>query len=80
MDEVTASFDYPTQSKLMKYFNQYIKSKTVISIAHKISSIVDFDKILIMDKGEVQEYGYQKELLKNANSVFRQLLNNYMDS
>lgn len=77
LDEVTAAFDYPTQAKLMKYFNKHISHQTVIAIAHKISSIADFDKILIMEKGAILEYGNREVLLKNPSSVFRQLLDHY---
>ena len=78
LDEATAPFDYVTQQKLIDYFNSKIKGKTVISVAHKITAIADFDKILVMDNGFAIEYGYIKELMRTENSYFKSLIDQYM--
>ncbi|KAH8683197.1 hypothetical protein BGZ60DRAFT_368935 [Tricladium varicosporioides] len=62
MDEATASIDYNTDSKIQETIRE-LKS-TIITIAHRLQTIVDYDKVLVLDKGHVIEYGHPHELLK----------------
>ncbi|TVY84175.1 ATP-dependent bile acid permease [Lachnellula suecica] len=62
MDEATASIDYNTDSKIQETIRE-LKS-TIITIAHRLQTIVDYDKVLVLDKGNVVEYGHPHELLK----------------
>lgn len=66
MDEATASIDYNTDSKIQDTIRE-LKS-TIITIAHRLQTIVDYDKVLVLDKGEVVEYGHPYELLKKGES------------
>lgn len=66
MDEATASIDYNTDSKIQETIRE-LKS-TIITIAHRLQTIVDYDKVLVLDKGQVIEYGHPHELLKNSES------------
>jgi len=66
MDEATASIDYNTDSKIQETIRE-LKS-TIITIAHRLQTIVDYDKVLVLDKGEVVEYGHPHELLKKGES------------
>jgi len=77
LDEATAPFDYVTQQKLIEYFNGKIKGKTVISVAHKITAIADFDKVLVLDNGFVMEYGYIKDIIMHESSHFKALVEQY---
>ena len=56
MDEATASIDYNTDSKIQETIRE-LKS-TIITIAHRLQTIVDYDKVLVLDKGRVVEYGH----------------------
>ncbi len=71
MDEATASIDYNTDSKIQETIRE-LKS-TIITIAHRLQTIVDYDKVLVLDKGCVVEYGHPYELLKKEgkDAVFR---------
>lgn len=71
MDEATASIDYNTDTKIQETIRE-LKS-TIITIAHRLQTIVDYDKVLVLDKGEVVEYGHPHELLKKEgkDAVFR---------
>lgn len=73
MDEATASIDYNTDSKIQETIHQ-LKS-TIITIAHRLQTIVDYDKVLVLDKGRVVEYGHPWELLKKEgdNAVFKSM-------
>ena len=71
MDEATASIDYSTDSKIQETIRE-LKS-TIITIAHRLQTIVDYDKVLVLDKGSVVEYGHPHELLKKEGegAVFK---------
>ena len=73
MDEATASIDYATDSKIQETIRE-LKS-TIITIAHRLQTIVDYDKVLVLDKGSVVEYGHPYELLRkekeDKGAVFR---------
>jgi ABC-type multidrug transport system fused ATPase/permease subunit len=71
MDEATASIDYNTDSKIQETIRE-LKS-TIITIAHRLQTIVDYDKVLVLDKGRVMEYGHPHELLKKdgKDAIFK---------
>ncbi|RFU35837.1 hypothetical protein B7463_g476, partial [Scytalidium lignicola] len=71
MDEATASIDYNTDSKIQETIREL--NSTIITIAHRLQTIVDYDKVLVLDKGRVVEYGHPWELLKKQgdDAVFR---------
>lgn len=73
MDEATASIDYNTDSKIQETIRE-LKS-TIITIAHRLQTIVDYDKVLVLDKGQVVEFGHPHELLKKEGkeAVFRSM-------
>jgi ABC-type multidrug transport system fused ATPase/permease subunit len=73
MDEATASIDYNTDSKIQETIRE-LKS-TTITIAHRLQTIVDYDKVLVLDKGRVVEYGHPHELLKKGgkDAVFKSM-------
>ncbi len=73
MDEATASIDYNTDSKIQETIRE-LKS-TIITIAHRLQTIVDYDKVLVLDKGQVVEYGHPHELLKKdgKDAVFKSM-------
>jgi len=71
MDEATASIDYSTDSKIQETIRE-LKS-TIITIAHRLQTIVDYDKVLVLDHGSVMEYGHPHELLKKEgkDAIFK---------
>lgn len=68
MDEATASIDYHTDAKIQETIREM--TGTVITIAHRLQTIVDYDKVLVLDKGSLVEFGHPWELLRNENSQF----------
>jgi ABC-type multidrug transport system fused ATPase/permease subunit len=69
MDEATASIDYSTDAKIQETIRE-LKS-TIITIAHRLQTIVDYDKVLVLEAGKVVEFGHPHELLlKGEDGVF----------
>lgn len=69
MDEATASIDYATDSKIQKTIREL--TSTIITIAHRLQTIVDYDMVLVLDKGEVVEYAHPYELLQKEKGSFK---------
>lgn len=75
MDEATASIDYGTDAKIQDTLRQSAgvggDGTTVLTIAHRLQTIVDYDKVLVLDKGRLVEYGPPWELLQQEEGWFR---------
>ena len=73
MDEATANIDMNTEQIIQKALNLVLENSTVITVAHRIKTIINYDKILVLDAGEVKEFDTPTNLLKNENSLFHEL-------
>lgn len=77
LDEATASVDAQTDAVMQRIIRQEFANSTVISIAHRIPTVMDSNKVLVIDAGRVQEYGSPSTLLENPNSLFSSLVHEY---
>ena len=66
VDEAIASVDPENEAKILDAFAEIIKGKTVIVIAHRLSTVTDADQILVVDNGRIVERGTHNELLKSG--------------
>lgn len=72
-DEATASLDTENEAKVMEAINDVSKGKTTIIIAHRLSTVRDADKIIVMDKGAVVGEGTHDELMQ-TNTIYQNLV------
>eukprot|EP00301_Raphidiophrys_heterophryoidea_P001087 c10543_g1_i1.p1 GENE.c10543_g1_i1~~c10543_g1_i1.p1 ORF type:complete len:1410 (-),score=317.84 c10543_g1_i1:416-4645(-) len=75
MDEATASVDLETDAFVQKTVRQAFGHCTIITIAHRLNTVIDYDKVLVLDAGKVAEYGSPYELLNNDNGILTNLVN-----
>lgn len=80
MDEATAAVDVETDALIQKTIRSEFAHATTITVAHRLNTIMDSDKVLVMDKGRVGEYDTPANLLKNPSSLFYQLVHNWEKS
>ncbi len=73
LDEATSSIDPETESVIQFAIETLIAKRTSIIIAHRLSTIRHADNILVLDKGEIKEFGPHEELLKMENGHYREL-------
>lgn len=66
-DEATSALDTEAERKVQQAIDQATKNRTVLVIAHRLSSVLSADKIVVLDKGEIVGVGRHKELLKTCN-------------
>ncbi|HCX63282.1 ABC transporter ATP-binding protein [Sedimentibacter sp.] len=64
LDEIAASLDVDNEKKIQESLNELIKNKTVIIISHRLKSVENADKIVVIDKGEAEAFGKHKELME----------------
>ncbi|PGH16784.1 hypothetical protein AJ80_05099 [Polytolypa hystricis UAMH7299] len=75
MDEATASIDYATDSKIQDTLRD-LKDNTIITIAHRLQTIIDYDKVLVLERGEVVEFDGPWQLLSKEDGAFRAMCEN----
>lgn len=76
-DEATSSLDAENESKVMEAINDVSRDKTTIIIAHRLSTVRNADKIIVMDKGRVAGEGTHDELLA-TNAIYQNLVAHQM--
>ncbi|KAL0217854.1 hypothetical protein RCL1_008703 [Eukaryota sp. TZLM3-RCL] len=70
LDEATASVDNETDTILQNLLREYFAGRTIITIAHRISTVMDYDRVLVVSEGKVVESGNPKELASDGSSLF----------
>ena len=76
LDEATAFADPENEVLIQKAFSVLTKGKTVIKIAHRLSTVTDADKIIVLDNGKVVETGTHEQL-KNADGLYSKMWKEY---
>ena len=66
LDEATSSLDAESEEKVQNAILNLTKNKTTLVIAHRLSTIIRADKIIVLNKGQVTDFGTHTELLKNS--------------
>ena len=66
LDEATSSLDAETESEINKTLEALTKNKTTITIAHKLSTIINSDQIILISKGKIVDVGSHKKLIKSS--------------
>lgn len=74
MDEATANIDTKTDSLIQKLIKYEFPETTILTIAHRLNTIIQYDKILVLDQGTIQEFDTPVSLLENSESLFTKLI------
>uniref|UniRef100_A0A8C7UG21 Multidrug resistance-associated protein 4 n=1 Tax=Oncorhynchus mykiss TaxID=8022 RepID=A0A8C7UG21_ONCMY len=74
IDEATANVDPRTDGLIQQTIREKFRECTVLTIAHRLNTIIDCDRILVLDAGRIQEYNEPYVLLQNQEGVFYQMV------
>ena len=72
LDDSTSAVDTATDANIRKAFREKIPDTTKLIIAQRITSVMDADKILVLDGGKVVDFGTHEELM-NTSSIYREV-------
>ena len=73
LDEATAAVDIETDELIQNTIRKEFRDCTIVTIAHRLNTIMDYDRIIVMDKGKIIECDSPANLLKNSESSFYSL-------
>lgn len=73
LDEATSNADRETDRGMQKIIRQEFAHHTILTVAHRLDTIIDSDVVVVLDKGKVVEVGKPHESLKKEGGVFREL-------
>lgn len=74
-DEATSALDAENEKVIMNNLNLFFKNKTVLIIAHRLSTVKNADQIIVLNKGEIVEIGNHKSLVKSRGAYFNLVKN-----
>nr|XP_048327412.1 putative ABC transporter C family member 15 isoform X2 [Ziziphus jujuba var. spinosa] len=77
LDEATASVDSATDGVIQKIISQEFKDRTVVTIAHRIHTVIDSDLVLVLSDGRIAEFDTPTKLLEKEDSFFSKLIKEY---
>ncbi|VDD89289.1 unnamed protein product [Enterobius vermicularis] len=73
LDEATAAVDLATDALIQETIRKEFKTATVLTIAHRLNTILDYDRVMVLDKGRIIEFDSPQSLLAAQNSVFHSM-------
>ncbi|KAG8815537.1 hypothetical protein FRC18_001456 [Serendipita sp. 400] len=73
LDEATSSIDFQTDAKIQAAVREEFKNSCLLTIAHRIRTVIDYDRLLILDKGNVVEFDTPLNLIQKEGGLFRDM-------
>lgn len=70
LDEATNSLDANNERMIVEQLNEFYKGKTVVIVAHRLSTVKNADQIVVIDKGKVAEIGNHEELTQKRGAYY----------
>ena len=74
-DEATNALDANNEREIMEHLHEFYNGKTVVVVAHRLSTVRDADNIIVLDKGKIAEEGTHKELAERKGLYYRLVKN-----
>lgn len=78
LDEATASVDTETDNVIQKTIREETNGCTVITVAHRIPTVIDNDLVLVLGEGNILEFDTPNQLLRNSSSAFSNLVAEFL--
>ena len=79
LDEATSQVDVETEKQIQEAIDRLVRGRTTIAIAHRLSTLKNADRLLVLNKGEISEMGTHDELMTKEDGEFKKLVETYQE-
>ncbi|KAG6334904.1 hypothetical protein ID866_4185 [Astraeus odoratus] len=73
LDEATSSIDFDTDAKIQAAIREEFNESLLLTVAHRLRTVIDYDRLIVLDKGEVVECDTPLKLIQRENGIFRNM-------
>jgi ABC-type multidrug transport system fused ATPase/permease subunit len=73
MDEATSSIDFQTDEKIQTAIREEFVGALLITIAHRLRTVIDYDRLIVLDKGKVVEFDTPYNLIRKEGGILRDM-------
>ncbi|TRM65424.1 hypothetical protein BD626DRAFT_454236 [Schizophyllum amplum] len=73
LDEATSSIDFATDKKIQQTIREEFTSSLLITVAHRLRTVIDYDRLIVLDKGQVCEFDTPLNLIQKEDGIFRSM-------
>ncbi|KZT66167.1 hypothetical protein DAEQUDRAFT_813713 [Daedalea quercina L-15889] len=73
LDEATSSIDFATDAKIQATIREEFNDSMLLTVAHRLRTVIDYDRLIVLDKGELAEFDTPLNLIQKEGGIFRQM-------
>ncbi|GLB44359.1 putative ABC transporter transmembrane region [Lyophyllum shimeji] len=73
LDEATSSIDFSTDAKIQATIREEFNSSLLLTVAHRLRTVIDYDRLIVLDKGRIAEFDTPWNLIQKENGIFRNM-------
>jgi len=73
LDEATSSVDFKTDAKIQTTIREEFTDSLLLTIAHRLKTVIDYDRLLVLDKGKLVEFDTPWRLIQKEDGIFRSM-------
>ncbi|KAF5378578.1 hypothetical protein D9615_007121 [Tricholomella constricta] len=73
LDEATSSIDFATDAKIQATIREEFNSSLLLTVAHRLRTVIDYDRLIVLDKGQIAECDTPWKLIQKENGIFRNM-------
>lgn len=73
LDEATSSIDFETDAKIQKTIREEFGSSLLLTVAHRLRTVIDYDRLVVLDKGHLVEFDTPYNLIRKEGGIFRSM-------
>lgn len=79
LDEATSAIDYETDAAIQKFLRSELRDVTILTVAHRLRTVMDFDRIMVMSEGQIVEFDQPKTLLQKECGYLKEMVDSSGD-
>ncbi|KAF9479067.1 P-loop containing nucleoside triphosphate hydrolase protein [Pholiota conissans] len=73
LDEATSSIDFATDAKIQATIRKEFSNSQLLTVAHRLRTVIDYDRLIVLDKGQIVEFDTPWNLINKTDGVFRNM-------